>query len=84
MGIWQWTAAKSGSVQAEVYLEGLQGSFNFLAIAPEIARERTDFAPPVRPLPHRSHLMIFVADDLGLEVLRVVHANSIWRGLAVE
>ena len=80
-GIWDHTVARWSSEQAEVYLMGLDRVLSLLAEQPTLAREHNQFDPPVRVHPYRSHLVIFRADDLTLDVLRVVHVRADWAAL---
>lgn len=82
--IWDHTAARWSVAQAERYLAGLGDTLALLAAHPEIARLHNTFTPPARLFPYRSHLVIFTADEAVLEVIRVVHMRSDWRGLVVE
>jgi toxin ParE1/3/4 len=76
--IWLYTVERWSKRQAESYVRGLYAMFGFLADQPEVARERLDVSPPVRLHPYKSHLVIFRASDLTLDVLRVVHGRSNW------
>ena len=80
-GIWDHTVARWSSEQAEVYLMGLDRVLSLLAEQPTLAREHNQFDPPVRVHSYRSHLVIFRADDLTLDVLRVVHVRADWAAL---
>ncbi|MGQ0565302.1 MAG: type II toxin-antitoxin system RelE/ParE family toxin [Gemmobacter sp.] len=84
VGIWQYSMREWSETQAERYLAGLDDVFALLAAQPEIARLRRDTAPPVRTHPYRSHVVIFTADETGLQVIRVVHARSNWSVLFEE
>lgn len=76
--IWDHTAETWSLNQAEAYFVDLNGLLALLAEQPKIARERTEFTPPIRIHPFRSHLVIFrVSGDL-LQVIRVVHVRANW------
>ena len=81
VAIWQYTADNWGRVQARAYLSGLDGLLAMLADYPDVGRERREIRPPVRLHPYRSHLVIYRADGLDSDVLRVVHNRSDWRAL---
>lgn len=84
VGIWDYTAARWSEAQAERYLAGLGDTLALLCAHPEIARLHQDFTPPARLFPYRSQLVIFIADEAALEVIRVVHMRSDWQGLVVD
>ncbi len=83
-GIWDFTAGRWSTEQAERYFTGLNQTLALLCAHPEIARLRTEFTPPVRLHPYRSHLVIFTADEEVLEVIRVVHMRSDWAAVLGE
>ena len=78
-GVERW-----GRGQARAYLEAMDSLFDLLAEQPEIARERREFNPPVHVHPFRSHVVIFTANDLVLDVIRVVHGKSNWTNLVSD
>ncbi len=45
---------------------------------PEIARERTEFHPPVRLHPHQAHLIVYQLEDKHLLIIRVLHRRTDW------
>ena len=49
-----------GVDQAERYHEGLVSVFGLLADNPLLARERTEFDPPVRLHPYQAHIIAYV------------------------
>ena len=79
--IWSFTARAWSAGQADAYLRALAGAFDALAAAPEMARERTEFDPPVRVHPFRAHLVIYRAEADHVAVIRVVHARRDWAAL---
>lgn len=81
--IWEYGAAQWGRVQAEAYLSGLGGVLALLAIHPEIAREHTDFTPPIRMHQYRANLIIYRADDV-LDVIRIPAMRMNWRGVLLD
>lgn len=74
--IWQHGAATWGVEQAERYAEGLFALFDLLAGFPEIARERTEFSPPVRIHPSGAHLVLYRREGQWVEIIRVLHAHQ--------
>jgi toxin ParE1/3/4 len=82
--IWAFTAERWSATQAERYLTGLGDTLALFRAHPEIARRRTEFTPPVRLHPYRSHVVIFTADEEALEVIRVVHMRADWAAVLSE
>jgi len=82
--IWSHTVREWSETQAVAYLEGLDAAIRLLADFPEIARLREEFTPPVRIYTYRSHVIVFLADDQTLEIIRVPYARSNWRALLSE
>lgn len=71
-------AADFGVNQAERYYEGLVAAFDLLAANPHIARERTEFDPPVRLHPYRAHMIVYVVRNKGILIVRVLHGRQEW------
>lgn len=74
--IWLEGAASWGVEQAERYADGLFALFDLLVEFPEIARERTEFSPPVRIHPSGAHLVIYQQGEPGIEIIRVLHGHQ--------
>lgn len=79
--IWQYGAAEWSPEQADRYIDGLVAVFDLLRSMPRIARERTEFTPPVRIHPTGPHLVIYRIASPHLEVLRVVGGRQDWQKL---
>lgn len=62
--------------QAERHADGLFAVFDLLAEFPEMARERSEFTPPVRIHPSGSHLVIYRQEGQGVEIIRILHAHQ--------
>ena len=71
-----YTQKEWGKEQRRKYLSGLDSKFSFLADNPLITHERQEFFPIVRIHQHESHLIIYVIDDLGITILRVLHQSA--------
>jgi toxin ParE1/3/4 len=67
------TPKMNGAARRQRYLDGLQEKFKALLLPPRTAAERPDFEPPVRIIPFRKHLIVYVIDDGGILILRVLH-----------
>lgn len=82
--IWTYTVQAWSETQAANYLSGLDAALRLLAEFPEMARLRMEFTPPIRLHPYREHLVVFVATQDTLDVLRVIHRKAHWAGLLAE
>lgn len=73
--IGRYTQNEWGVAQRRRYLDGLNERFITLTAAPEIAAERREFEPPVRIHQYEKHLIVYVIDDNGILIVRVLHQN---------
>jgi len=71
-------ATDFGVDQAERYHAGLIALFDLLARNPDMARERTEFTPPVRLHPYHAHMVVYVHDGDGILIVRVLHGRQDW------
>ena len=67
-----------GQPHAERYHAGLAETLDLIGDNPRAARERSEFDPPVRLHPYRSHLIIYLLDDGGVLIVRVLHGRQEW------
>ena len=67
-----------GTARAEKYYSGLVRMFDFLSENPRAARERPEFAPPVRIHPFGSHVVIYTLEDRGVFIVRVLGGRQDW------
>nr|WP_248304758.1 type II toxin-antitoxin system RelE/ParE family toxin [Breoghania sp. L-A4] len=79
--MWRYTAETWSLDQADTYIDELARSFETLAATPEMARERTEFDPPVRIHSHKSHMIIYTVDDDHVMVLRVLGGQQNWQAI---
>jgi len=79
--IWRYGAAEWSPEQADRYIDGMAAVFDLLRAMPRIARERTDFTPPVRIHPTGPHLVIYHIAAPHLEILRVLGGRQDWQKL---
>ncbi|MCZ8207155.1 MAG: type II toxin-antitoxin system RelE/ParE family toxin [Aquidulcibacter sp.] len=79
--IWTYTATTWSVAQAESYIGHLSNTFDLIAHAPLIARERSEFTPPIRLHRHQSHLIIYRLVDDSLLIIRVLHMKQNWSAL---
>lgn len=71
--IWRFTADRWSEDQADRYLDALVSVFETIADFPTIARERTEFTPPIHIHPSGAHLVLYLEGQGGVTVLRVLH-----------
>lgn len=67
-----------GRDAAERYLGGLADAFEIIAENPRLARERTEYRPPVRMHRHGSHIVVYVIEPVGVLIVRVRHGRENW------
>ncbi|MBN9431270.1 MAG: type II toxin-antitoxin system RelE/ParE family toxin [Bosea sp.] len=67
-----------GVRQAEAYVARLMDLFELIAEQPGLARERSEFNPPVRLHFHESHVVVYRLDDDGVLIVRVLNGREDW------
>lgn len=72
----RYTQDTWGRDQRRRYLKGLNEKFEVLAAMPEMAVERRDFRLPVRIHHYEKHLIIYVINDGGILIVRVLHQSQ--------
>ena len=81
----RYTVETWGREQWFTYYEGLVGTFERIAADPDGGRDRSLFAPGLRSLSYRRHLLFFAriaaADDAPV-ILRIVHQRRNLAALA--
>ena len=75
LDIWMYTFSEWGEQQADNYLDELDTAIQLLAEQPLMCRERLEFAPPVRIHRHAHHLVVYLALDDGINIVRVLHES---------
>ena len=73
--IWHYTVDRWGAEQAITYTAEIDQACQRLAGTPLIAPERAEFSPPVRIFPQGSHLIVYLIDDQGIVVVRILHKS---------
>ncbi len=76
--IWAYTVETWSEAQAEQYLDLLSASFERLTLFPHLARERTEFTPPVRIHQSAAHVIVYRAEADHLAVIRVLGGRQDW------
>lgn len=79
--IWRYGASTWSVHQAELYTDALEDAFNRLLTFPELARERTEFTPPVRIYPIGEHIIVYAIADDHLNVLRILGGRQDWNSI---
>lgn len=79
--IWQYTIERWSITQADRYADILEDTFERLMFMPEMARERTEFSPPVRIHPSSEHLIVHRIEGSDLVILRVLGAGQDWQAV---
>lgn len=74
--IWRFGLETWGEAQADAYADSLFALFDLLADFPGMARERSEFTPPVRIHPTGAHLVIYRLEQGRPDVLRILHARQ--------
>lgn len=67
-----------GQTQADRYHDEMTALFERLADFPELGRLDNDYVPPVRILPHRSHVVVYEDAGGGVTILRVRYGREDW------
>lgn len=70
------SARAFGIHQADSYQSGLRESLGIIGAHPELARERSNFTRPVRVHPYEAHVIVYLLDDKGVLILRILHAHQ--------
>lgn len=79
--IWLHGAAEWSVEQADQYVDGITAVLDLLCAMPGIARERSEFTPPVRIHPSGAHLIVYRSVSDQLDVLRILGGRQDWRKL---
>jgi len=79
--IWLYTAQQWSFQNADRYTNILEDAFERLLFMPEMARERSEFDPPVRIHPSAEHLIIYRVEEQHLLILRVLGAGQDWQAI---
>ncbi len=76
--IWKFTAARWSVAQADKYLTDMARAFERIAESPHLARERTEYAPPVRIHRHQAHVIVYLDEADHIDVIRIRHGGEDW------
>ena len=70
--IWS-TIADDSELQADAFLDLIEGKLALLTTQPEMGRERPELAPKLRAFPVKRYEVFYRPMRDGIEVLRVLH-----------
>jgi toxin ParE1/3/4 len=79
--VWRYSADIWSVDQADRYIDEIAQAFETLVRMPGLARERSEFQPPVRIHVHGQHLIIYLWDTDLVKVIRVLGGKQNWRGI---
>ena len=73
--VWEYTIARWDVEQAIGYTDEIEAACEILCESPLMCREREEYYPPVRIHPHGEHLIVYVMDDEGILIVRILHSH---------
>ncbi len=71
--IYRYGFINYGKNKADQYIEALKEKCQFLADLPNICPDRDEFNPTVKIYHHRKHLIIYVIENNGILIVRILH-----------
>ena len=81
IGIYMQGVREFGPRQAEAYHADLADAFDLIASHPQLAPERREFDPPIRLHRYRAHHILYLIDDDGVLIVRVLSRLRRWERL---
>jgi toxin ParE1/3/4 len=76
--IWRYTAETRSIEQADQYIDELVRMLATIAAMPTLARECSEFTPPVRIHPHEGRLIVYRIADDHVAILRLLGGRQDW------
>lgn len=73
--IGRYTAEKWGKPQRNRYLLDIDKRFNWLAKHPHLGKHRSDIAEGYYCFPQGSHLIFYVLNPLGIDIIGIPHQS---------
>jgi toxin ParE1/3/4 len=73
--IGRYTAEKWGKPQRNRYLEDIDKRFNWLAKHPHLGKHRSDIAEGYYCFPQGSHLIFYMLNPLGIDIIGIPHQS---------
>lgn len=74
-GIYEYSIAQFGLLQAQFYLHGLEDQFEKLARSPRLGRRANRLRAGLRRFEHESHVVFYHPEADGILILRVLHQS---------
>jgi toxin ParE1/3/4 len=75
LGIWQYSMLRWSEQQADKYANALFDAMQALADDPARGSARDEVRAGLRRYARGSHVIFYVADEAGAEIVRVLHAS---------
>lgn len=79
--LWLYSKKTWSRQQADTHQDGLVRVIEVLASMPTMAREHTEFTPPIRLHLTATCLIVYRVEEEGIVVLRVLGGQQDWRSL---
>lgn len=76
--IWRFSAESWSIEQADRYIDDLVRIFELIATMPTLAREHSEFKPPVRIHVHESHLIVYTIAEDHVSIMRLLGGRQDW------
>ena len=76
--IWRFSAEKWSIEQADRTIDDLAQMFETIATMPTLARERSEFKPPIRIHVPESHLIVYMIAEDFVQILRLLGGRQDW------
>jgi Plasmid stabilization system protein len=76
--IYRRSAELFGPNQADVYSAGLAKTLGRIAQYPRSGRIRSEIRPPLRTMPHKSHVILYRITGSDVRVVRIRAAEEDW------
>jgi len=73
--IWLYSFQQWGAEQADHYLRALFDRFAWLAEHPKLGKARDDIKPGYFYFPEGRHLIFYMVNDTGIEIIGVPHQS---------
>ncbi len=73
--IWEFTATRWGTAQAEAYIRALDEAMRLVQRNPEIGDDARDVRVGYRRFPVASHVLFYRIKSTGVHVVRVLHKS---------
>ncbi|WP_158813538.1 type II toxin-antitoxin system RelE/ParE family toxin [Methylocapsa sp. S129] len=73
--IWDYTAARWNTRQAEAYIRQIQAAIETVAAAPKLARSCEEIKAGYWKYPAGSHVIFFRLIHDGIDIVRVLHGR---------